>query len=131
MKLNENNRGAIALKTMIFLVLLGYGTFVGYKLTMTYFTKGSIETEAREMINRIKGPSVYSDEGAEKLLIKVLKNNNVYESDKINPVFASKTDDGQYVDYELTYKIRTELILFETDWETIKIKKRSEVANRM
>ncbi len=127
MKLNENNRGAIALKTTIFLMLLVYGVLAGYKLTMTHFTKTSIAEQARDMINRYKTPTVYNKEKMEEELYKVLENNNVYENEEINQAYVQRTDDGRWVDYELSYRIRTDLLFFKTKYENIKIEKRSDV----
>ncbi len=131
MELIRNNRGAIALKTIVILLLLGYGTFAGYKYAMTVFTKSAIVQKAEDMITKIKGPILYNDEKAEDLLIKVLRENGVYESDKINPVYAEKTEDGRWVNYEFTYRIRTDYVLFKTKWETIKIIAKSDVNKRM
>ena len=125
-----NNRGAMAFKTIILVILLIYGAFVGYKFAMTYFTKSRIVEEARNMINKIKGPVVYSKESAEGLLMNVLKNNDVYENEKINQIFVERTEDEKFINYELKYRIRTDLLLFKTDWETVEIKDRAIVAQR-
>lgn len=131
MELIRNNRGSVTMKTIVLLLLLGYGVFAGYKYVMTVFTKSEIAQKAEDMITKIKGPSIYSNEKAEELLIDVLKDNGVWESDKLNPVYSEKTEDGRWVNYELTYRIRTDYVLFKTNWETIKIIAKSDVTKRM
>ena len=126
-----NNRGAAGIKTLIWLVIITYATFAGYKLAMTYFTKKGIVEDARNHINKVKGPNMFTPEKAEDLLIKVLKDNGVYENDKINPVYAERSEDEKYIEYELNYRIRTDLLFFKTKYEKIKIVERSAVAARL
>jgi hypothetical protein len=128
-----NNRGEIGFKTLVYLVILGYATFAGYRLVMTHFTKSSIEEEAMNIINKVKKPNFneFSEdsEHAEKLLLDILKREGVYVNDK--QVFVTPTEDGKSIHYEISYKIRTDLLLFQTNWEEVKISKDSLIANRL
>ncbi len=124
-----NNKGSMAIKTIIYLLILGYGIFAGVKLLSTHFTKATIRDTAGERISQIKGPTTYSPEKAEELLINVLKENNVYEN--TNQVSVMKTEDGKYIAYEIKYKIRTDLLFFQTDWENVHIREKSDINKRL
>lgn len=126
-----NNRGGIAFKTLIYLVIFSYAAFAGYKLLMTHFTKSSIEEQAMNIINKVKKPGFDDSnaEFAEKILSDILKKEGVYKNDK--QVYVTITEDSKSIHYEINYKIRTDLFLFQTDWEEVKINKNSLIANRL
>jgi hypothetical protein len=42
-----------------------------------------------------------------------------------------KTEDEKYIVYEIKYKIRTDLLFFQTDWEKIHIREKSDINKRL
>jgi len=126
-----NNRGEVGFKTLVYLLILGYVVFAGYKLTMTHFTKSSIKEQALNIVNKVKKPD-FDDSDAEKtekMLLGVLQAEGVYDNDK--QVFVTLSDDGKAIHYEIDYKIRTDLLIFQTKWEKVKINEDSLISNRL